>query len=266
MFAARTACRAFRPAVLRSNHHFHTSAAVAAKRTVSDLKIAGSNIEGYDSLDDECLDDDGSLDTSSAGHIRLQQQRRVLYYWRLIEHEMPNLVAYRKPFVPPSAAAPLVVRSITYGGEDHPATLKRAITVPISRLPLKDKSAVHKFKVLAGPRWTLEPPANSGISPLEQDQEHGYITISCEDFPMAAQNMKWASDALDRLLTEANNTQDSFEDIPLDTRHIEAKKRKDKKGEHLYDRSRTKPTLRDFPKEWLPAMEEITVPHPTTSQ
>lgn len=92
MFAARTACRAFRPAVLRSNHHFHTSAAVAAKRTVSDLKIAGSNIEGYDSLDDECLDDDGSLDTSSAGHIRLQQQRRVLYYWRLIEHEMPNLV------------------------------------------------------------------------------------------------------------------------------------------------------------------------------
>ena len=194
---------------------------VAAKRTVSDLKIAGSDIEGYDSLEDECLDDDGSLDTSSAGHIRLQQQRRVLYYWRLIEHEMPNLVgelvpfaeacmcvtlrsAYRKPFVPPSASSPLVVRSITYGGEDHPATFKRTITVPISRLPLKDKSAVHKFKLLAGPRWTLEPPANSGISPLEEDKEHGYFTISCEDFPMAAQNMKWASDALDRLLTEAN--------------------------------------------------------------
>ena len=114
------------------------------------------------------------------------------------------VVAYRKPFVPPSASSPLVVRSITYGGEDHPATLKRAITVPISRLPLKDKSAVHKFKLLAGPRWTLEPPANSGIAPLEEDKEHGYFTVSCEDFPMAAQNMKWASDVLDRLLTEAN--------------------------------------------------------------
>lgn len=92
MFAVRKACGAFRPLALRTSHHFHTSAAVGAKRTVSDLKIAGSEIEGYDSLEDECLDDDGSLDTSSAGHIRLQQQRRVLYYWRLIEHEMPNLV------------------------------------------------------------------------------------------------------------------------------------------------------------------------------
>ncbi len=31
-------------------------------------------------------------DTSAAGHMVLQQQRRMLYYLRLIEHEMPRLV------------------------------------------------------------------------------------------------------------------------------------------------------------------------------
>jgi small subunit ribosomal protein S35 len=31
-------------------------------------------------------------DTTSAGHLMLQGQRQVLYYLRLIEHEMPKLV------------------------------------------------------------------------------------------------------------------------------------------------------------------------------
>ncbi|KAH9837028.1 mitochondrial ribosomal subunit protein-domain-containing protein, partial [Rhodofomes roseus] len=207
--------------------------------------------------------DDGLLietendeDSSAAGHLKLQQHRRVLYYWRLIEHEIPHLVAYRKPFVPPSPATPLVVRSIAYGGEDHPAIRKRTVVVPVARLPLKDEAAIHKFKLLAGTRWTPEPPANSGVSPLEETQEHGYFSISCEDFPVGAQNLKWASDALDRLLTEANNTKDSFEDIPLDTRHIESKQRKEAKGDHLYGRRRVRPSLRDFPKEWLPAVDQ----------
>ena len=31
-------------------------------------------------------------DVTSAGHILLRQQRQVLYYMRLIDHDMPNLV------------------------------------------------------------------------------------------------------------------------------------------------------------------------------
>lgn len=31
-------------------------------------------------------------DATSAGHLLLQQQRQLLYYLRLIEHEMPKLV------------------------------------------------------------------------------------------------------------------------------------------------------------------------------
>ncbi|TFY64047.1 hypothetical protein EVJ58_g2881 [Rhodofomes roseus] len=196
-----------------------------------------SRLQGLEDLDDGLLiETENDEDSSAAGHLKLQQHRRVLYYWRLIEHEIPHLVAY--------------------GGEDHPAIRKRTVVVPVARLPLKDEAAIHKFKLLAGTRWTPEPPANSGVSPLEETQEHGYFSISCEDFPVGAQNLKWASDALDRLLTEANNTKDSFEDIPLDTRHIESKQRKEAKGDHLYGRRRVRPSLRDFPKEWLPAVDQ----------
>ena len=112
--------------------------------------------------------------------------------------------AYRKPFVPPDSSNPLVVRSVSYGGEPHPATAKRTIVVPVAGLPLKNEQAIHKFKVLAGVRWTPEPHTDSGINPEEGRGEHGSFKISCEDFPKGPMNLKWASDTLDRLLAAAN--------------------------------------------------------------
>lgn len=96
------------------------------------------------------------------------------------------------------------MRSLDYAGEEHAATLKRVVVVPVAHLPLRDPDAIHKAKLLAGPRWTLHPPANSGIGPNEAGREHGYIKIACEDFPKPAMNLKWASDALDRLVQESN--------------------------------------------------------------
>ena len=84
--------------------------------------------------------------------------------------------AYRKPFVPPDASQPLVVRSISYGGEPHPAAAKRTIVVPVARLPLNGEAAIHKFKVLAGVRWTPDPPTDSGINAEESGGEHGYFS------------------------------------------------------------------------------------------
>ena len=95
------------------------------------------------------------------------------------------------------------MRSISYGAEEHPATVKRCITVPVALLPLKDKRAIYKARLIAGVRWSPEPPKNSGLKPGECG-EHGYIHISCETFPEAAMNLKWASDVLDRLIAEAN--------------------------------------------------------------
>ncbi|KIL70934.1 hypothetical protein M378DRAFT_155880 [Amanita muscaria Koide BX008] len=225
---------------------FSSSAPSFARR--SKLDELFNHDAAFDLLDD---DFDGD-DASSGGHLMLREQRQTLHYLRLIEHEMPKLVAFRKPFVPPTAETPVIVRSIDYGGEEHPATAKRAIVVPVDQLPLKDEDAAHKLKLLAGPRWTPNPPADAGVSGLEV-WGNGYIKISCEDFPKAAQNLKWASDTLDRLIVEANaGTGDKFSDVPLDVRHVCAKARKAKKGEHLRDRVLNRPSILDFPKEWLP--------------
>ena len=80
------------------------------------------------------------------------------------------------------------------------------MVVPVDQLPLENEDAIHNLKLLAGPRWTPNPPADAGVSSLE-NWGNGYIKISCEDFPKPAQNMKWASDTLDRLVAEANVSQ-----------------------------------------------------------
>ncbi|KAJ3010808.1 hypothetical protein NUW54_g2368 [Trametes sanguinea] len=228
--------RSSRAALLCSNAS-SSAAAPKAKRVVVP-KLEPFELD-EDIFEDQLPQDD---DAPEPTHKYLQQQRSVLYYLRLIEHEMPKLVAYRKPFVPPDASQPLVVRSISYGGESHPAMAKRTIVVPVARLPLKNEQAIHKFKLLAGVRWTPDLPTNSGIGPEEGGGEHGYFKISVEDFPKAAMNLKWASDTIDRLLAAANDLTETFSDIPVDTRHIEARIRKAKKGGHIYGRQTHRPT------------------------
>ncbi|KAI5124681.1 hypothetical protein M0805_004289 [Coniferiporia weirii] len=168
---------------------------------------------------------------------------------RLIEHDMPKLVRFREPFTPPSPETPLVVRTIDYSGEEHPATAKRTVVVPVGRLPLQGSKARHTFKLLAGPRWSPAPPPDSGIGSMEAGNEDGYVKISCEDFPQPGMNLKWISDVLDRLIVEANANSKQFANTPLDMRHVEARKRKAKRGEN---HGAPRPTIRDFPQAWLP--------------
>ncbi|GJE85713.1 37S ribosomal protein S24, mitochondrial [Phanerochaete sordida] len=210
------------------------------------------------------LNDSEVPDNPSIVHMRNRHERKIVYYMRLIEHELPQLTAFRKPFVPPAPSQPLVVRSIYYGGEEHPATRKRVIVVPVARLGLKSNAAIHKLKLLAGPRWSPQPPKDSGIGHAEHGGQHGYIKISCEDFPEPAMNLKWASDTLDELISTANDPKDTFADIPLDTRHLDAKARKAKKGDHVRGRGGNRPTIKDFPQEWLPtrSVESSTVDTP----
>ncbi|KAH7928539.1 hypothetical protein BV22DRAFT_1004745 [Leucogyrophana mollusca] len=206
-------------------------------------------------------------DIPAAGHTMFRQQRQFLNYLRLIEHEMPKLVAFRKPFVPPnSSATPLIVRSVDFAGEEHQLTAKRSVVVPVARLPLADEAAMHKIKLLAGVRWTPDPPKDSGFWPDDAAAEHGFIKISCEDFPKPAMNLKWISDTVDKLIAEANaRNKDRYGGLPADTRHLEAKVRKAKKGEHVRGRSNSRPSIRDFPKEWLPKLQAV-VPSVSTAE
>jgi len=190
-------------------------------------------------------------DSPSGGHIILQEYRQTLHYLRLIEHEMPKLVAYRKPFIPPSSSTPVIVRSMHYQGESHPAVIKRVIVVPVDQLSLTGKQAIHKIKLLAGSRWTPNPPIDAGVS-RNEEWGNGFIKISCESFPKPSMNLRWASDTLDKLVEVANNTEDTFSDMPIDMRHVYAKALKAKKGDHLRNRVFNRPSIKDFPKEWLP--------------
>jgi len=126
------------------------------------------------------------------------------------------------------------------------------IVVPVAHLPLKNDAARHSLKLIAGSRWTPTPPRDSGIGNDEPGGDHGYVKIACEDFQRSAMNLKWASDALDRLIEEADKSAGTLSDIPIDTRHISSKVRKAKKGEHLRVRPGKRVTIRDFPRHWLP--------------
>lgn len=50
------------------------------------------------------------------------------------------------------------------------------------------------------------------------------------------------------------NPKNKVADVPLDTRHLDAKARKAKKGEHVRGRGGIRPSIRDFPQEWLPTL------------
>ncbi|KAH7883502.1 mitochondrial ribosomal subunit protein-domain-containing protein [Phlebopus sp. FC_14] len=194
-------------------------------------------------------------DIPSGGHLFLHQQRQVAYYLRLIENELPQLVAFRKPFVPPTENTPLVVRSVDYAGEEHPLSSKRSVVIPVAHLRLRNNTAIHKLKLLAGVRWTTEPPKNAGLRQDGEEGEHGYIKISCEDFPRPEMNLGWISDTIDKLVVKANEENvEPYDHLPLDTRHIEAKVKKAKKGNHARGRNGPRPSLRDFPEGWLPQL------------
>ncbi|KAH9487028.1 37S ribosomal protein S24, mitochondrial [Psilocybe cubensis] len=248
-------CPRVAPSACRiSQASFSTSSALQARKRVRNKAPRRTNSVLEDDLEEiwEHFEDSAdTYDSPTAGHIILQNERQMLHYMRLIEHEMPKLVAYRKPFVPPSADKPLIVRSVHYQGEQHPVSLKRVIVAPVDALPLKDDSAVHKAILLAGPRWSPVPHADSGVSGNEL-WGNGYIKIACEDFPKASQNLKWASDTLDKLVAEANNSADTFSDVPIDARHLVSKIRKAKGGDHRGNRPFNRTTIHDFPEEWLP--------------
>jgi len=85
-----------------------------------------------------------------------------------------------------------------------PVLRKRVLVAPVAKLPLNGPKAIHNFKIIAGARWTIEPPKDGGIGNDEPKDQHGYVKISSEDFPEPNQNLKWANDVLDRMIHEAN--------------------------------------------------------------
>lgn len=155
--------------------------------------------EEYDQFDED--------DMTSMAHGKLGEIREMRHYARLIAWEMPLLSKFAKPFVPPTEDQVLRWRYTTYMGESHPAEKKVVVQFSPSDMGLTPVQ-MGKLKKLAGPRY---------------DPDNDMIKMSCESYQYPAQNRQCLSDLVQKLVAEAKDETDTFEDVPLDFRHKQTK-------------------------------------------
>lgn len=100
----------------------------------------------------------------------------------------------RRPYNPPSSKQVVNVQTLYHPADpNHAASKKAVITVTANAIQtgtgrLDEALARRKFRILAGSRF--DPRTDS-------------VKISCDRFPTLSMNQKWCSDALDRLIKEA---------------------------------------------------------------
>ncbi|KAK8089205.1 hypothetical protein PG997_004166 [Apiospora hydei] len=164
-------------------------------------------------IDDEEPADD---DIMSMAHGKLEEFREYREYARVAAWQMPLLSKLTRKFEPPTAEQCLRFRYTTYMGEEHPAASKVVVEFSPRDLPLNEAQQL-KLKKLLGARW---------------NPETDIAKMSCEQFDHQAQNKRYLGDLVEKLVAQAKDKTDMFEDIPLDTRHHQIKVRP------------------KFPKEW----------------
>ncbi|KAK8049436.1 hypothetical protein PG994_011166 [Apiospora phragmitis] len=164
-------------------------------------------------IDDEEPADD---DIVSSAHGKLEEFREHREYARVAAWQMPLLSKLTRKFEPPTAEQCLRFRYTTYMGEEHPAASKVVVEFSPRDLPLNEAQQL-KLKKLLGARW---------------NPETDIAKMSCEQFDHQAQNKRYLGDLVEKLVAQAKDKTDMFEDIPLDTRHHQIKVRP------------------KFPKEW----------------
>lgn len=185
-------------------------------------------------IEKECWIEDFSNDDSSLkpyefdelpsqAHLLVQQHREQRYYNRLAAYELPLLVQHRQEYKRPSISSHFITyRYTTYIGEEHPASRKVVLSFKTSNLDLNSRE-LHKLRLLAKTRY---------------DPNTDIFKMSSELFEESAQNARYLSDVLERLIKEAKDMTDDFSDIPLDNRHVIARN------------LRKKPRKYKFPEEW----------------
>lgn len=119
-------------------------------------------------------------------------------------------------------------------GESHPAAKKVVVEFAPADIPGLNEKQKLKLVKLAGARWN---PAKETVR------------MSCESFESQAQNKRFLGETIGKLLAEAKDPKaDSFEDVPLDLRHVENKRMQRKQKALL--RARLGNPNTGFPVEW----------------
>ncbi|EMR09677.1 hypothetical protein PNEG_01865 [Pneumocystis murina B123] len=156
-------------------------------------------------------------DITSLAHDYLDEHREIREYYRKIAWELPTLTKFSMKYEVPGKEDILKFRYTTYLGEKHPAESKVTMEVLLNNLGLSLVER-HKLIVLSGPRY----------NPLTD-----VLKFNCELFPERDENKKYLNEQLKKLIEEAKDLRDTFEDIPQDFRHVKSK------------------TSITFPKEWI---------------
>lgn len=168
------------------------------------------------------------------------QHREQRFYNRLAAYELPLLAQYRQPYRKLSAKThPVQYRFTTYLGEDHPNACKVVLRVKTKDLGLNAKE-LHKFRLLAKTRY---------------DHLTDVFKMSSDKFPEAAQNTRYLNDVFMKLLKESKDLTDDFSDVPLDTRHTQAKNLRKKKHNYVFPEEWKRPE--DAPKPKFNIVNEI---------
>ncbi|KAK9247215.1 mitochondrial ribosomal subunit protein-domain-containing protein [Lipomyces tetrasporus] len=213
------------------NFKFHKSAfpsedhaTRAIHRAGDDLNNLHTDIDATDLLTGKFKYDD----LPPIAHMKLDEHRVKRMYNRVAAWEMPNLRQMATEFVPRNMKQKEVFefRYTSLMGQEHESEAKvvvqcnaREVADSFFGVGEEKKKRLHKFKLLCGARYNYTTDT---------------VRMSCENFPNSIQNKQYLVDTLKRLLKESRDlSKDTFEDIPLDTRHV---KRKAKTAQ--------------FPKEW----------------
>jgi small subunit ribosomal protein S35 len=170
----------------------------------------------------------------SQAHADIETHREIRALSRKAAWEMPLLGSLSKSFSPPTQATPLRWRYTTYMGEVHPASKKVVVEFAPADIPDLNEKQKLKLVKLAGARYN-------------PDKE--IVRMSCESFEHQAQNKRFLGETISKLLAEAKDPNaDSFEDVPLDLRHVENKRMQRKQKALL--RARLGNPNTGFPVEW----------------
>ncbi|KAI9637110.1 mitochondrial ribosomal subunit protein-domain-containing protein [Dioszegia hungarica] len=226
-------------------------AASASKRPVTRRQpLREFNMSGLDEFQFD--------DATSLGFMRLEKIREAQEIIRRVEVDRPSLQAQRKPFTPPSAPI-RISQTIDLSNPQSLVHRKRVLLAPVAKLPLSGPEAIHRFKLLAGPRWTIGRPGRMEVTEEDGEGKEGWIKISEEKFPDGLMNRKSAGDMLERLLAAANDANSPLPaDTPLDPRPLLARQRKRADRSALRQAQRSGSgrvesvgNVPGFPKEWL---------------
>jgi len=125
---------------------------------------------------------------------------------------MLTIAEFTRPFeLPDIKKSPLRFRYTTYMGESHPAQRKVVLEFTTKEIAasagLSEQQRIKLIKLIG----------------VRYNPDKDLVKISCEQFENQAQNKRYLGDLAQKLVTQAKDTTDMFEDIPLDFRHHKPK-------------------------------------------